>query len=72
MDKDRVNGIGEKFRLITPILITIALFILSIILSEMKEMKSLFANHLEHHRVIEVKLGERLSSIETILKMGKR
>ena len=72
MNNNKLNSFGSVFRLITPILITIALFILSIILSEMKEMKSLFANHLEHHRVIEVQLGERLSSIEAILKMGKR
>ena len=72
MDKDRANGIGEKFRLVTPILITIVLFILSMILSDMREIKFSFANHLEHHRVIEVKLGERLSSIEAILKMRKR
>ena len=72
MDKDRVNGIGEKFRLVTPVLVTIILFILSLILSDLREIKFSFANHLEHHRVIEVQLGERLSSIETILKMGKR
>lgn len=72
MDLNKINGYGSLFRFITPVLITIALFILSQILTDMKEMKSLFTNHLEHHRVIEVSLGERLSSIETILKMGKR
>ena len=71
MDKDKINGVGSLFRFITPVLITIVIFILGQILSDTKELKNLFGNHLEHHRVIEIKIGERLSSIETLLKVRK-
>ena len=65
---DKANGYGVWFRFITPVLITIALFILGLIVADLREMKMLFSNHLEHHRNIEIKIAERLSSIETILK----
>jgi len=84
--KDKINGWGSIMRFITPILITIMLFILSSIKTEIKDNKIdtcnrfdkidlqfekvnvQFSNHLEHHRVFEIVLAERLSSIETVTR----
>ncbi len=71
MDKDKINGYGSLFRFITPVLITIAIFMLTWILNDTRELKICFANHLEHHRVIEVQISERLSSIDTTLRERK-
>jgi hypothetical protein len=81
--KDRINGWGSVLRFVTPILLTIVLYILSGIKTEIKDNKTdtcnrfdkidlqfdkvnlQFTNHLEHHRVFEVVLAERLTTIET-------
>lgn len=78
MNPDRVNGYGVLFRFVTPILITmlgaLTLMLISDIKSELGHIKSDariaavgMVNHLEHHRVLEVNLADRLSSIETML-----
>ena len=77
--KDAINGWGTVFRFITPILITIAIFILSGMKDDIKEVKSdnkinfaeiqaKFDNHLNHHRQFEVILGERMATIETKIR----
>lgn len=71
MNADKINGYGVIFRFITPILVTIALFLLTLVINDVKDIKCSFTNHLEHHRQLEVKLENRLSSIETFLKTGK-
>ena len=76
---DKINGWGTVLRFITPILVTIALFILTGLKEEIKEVKSdnktnfakievKFDNHLEHHRQFEIILGERLAAIETKIR----
>mgnify|MGYP001482830184 CR=1 FL=1 len=77
--KDAINGWGTVFRFITPILITISLWILGDMRNQLRdvqnEAKNLVTttvvyntNHLEHHRVFEINICERMSSIESILK----
>lgn len=77
--KDKINGWGAIFRFVTPILVTIALFILTGIKSEIKDFKTetdkrfnkidlQFSNHLEHHRIFEIAFCERLTKIETIAR----
>lgn len=79
MNRDMINGYGSIFRIVTPILITIALFILGSmkgdirdVKNELKEVKVGFNNHLEHHRIIEVSYGERLKCIEGMLERKVR
>jgi len=67
MIKDKINGYGVLFRFITPILIALILFILTQIVGNINDLKVLFNNHLEHHRVIEVSFAERFAHIETLL-----
>ena len=80
--KDTINGYGSLFRFITPILITIAIFILAGMKEDIKEVKTdnkinfseiqaKFDNHLTHHRNFEVILGERMATIETKIRNWK-
>ena len=80
--KDKINGWGQIFRFVTPVLITIALWILGDMRNQIRdvredaklvavETKVYSLNHLEHHRVFEISLCERITSIETILRNGK-
>lgn len=72
MPDSKINGYGEYFRFITPILVTIACILLGFLLSDMKELKLCFSNHLEHHRVMEVSWEGRLSGIETKLSIREQ
>ncbi len=67
MNKDKINGYGAILRFITPILVTIALFILGAIKGDLGELKTHFTNHLSEHKSIEIKLESRLTHIETLL-----
>ena len=69
MNKDKIDGYGAIFRFITPILITVALFILGIIRQDLGELKAHFNNHLNEHKIIEIMLESRLTRIETLIKM---
>ncbi len=80
--KDKINGWGSVFRFITPILLTIALFIISGIKTEIKDVKTdtckrldsivlQFTNHLEHHRVLEVGLAEKFAMLQVQLEKVK-
>jgi len=62
---DRINGYGALLRFITPILITIALFILGMIRSDLKELEMHFTNHLSEHKQLEVNFEKRFSCLET-------
>jgi len=66
--KDNLNGIGVVLRFITPILITLILYIISGIKEDIKDLKIDMKNHLYHHQELEVNLEKRLSTIEAILK----
>ena len=68
MNKETINGYGQIFRFITPTLVSVAIFLLTILLGEVKELKSHFTNHLSEHKQIEIFLEKRLTYIETILK----
>lgn len=80
--KDSINGWGQVFRFVTPILITIGLWIMADMKNEIREIRNTAkevaletvkynSNHLEHHRNFETKVVERLASIETILRGRK-
>ena len=79
--KDRINGWGSVLRFLTPILVTVGLWIMSGMKDEIKEIRQTARimatetfnynnNHLMHHFDFENKIVERLSCIETIL--GKK
>jgi hypothetical protein len=76
---DTINGWGTVFRFITPILITVGLWIMADTKNEIREIRQTAkevaiitttynTQHLAHHSTFEVGVCERLSSIETILK----
>ncbi len=74
MNKEKVNNFGILFRFITPILITIMLYMLtmmqtniSTLQSDIKEIKEHFVNHLKEHKQVEVLMEKRLTRIETLL-----
>lgn len=73
--KDNINGWGSVFRFVTPVLLTITLFILGGIKTEIKDVKIdtckrldnivlQFTNHLEHHRILEVSLAEKFATLQ--------
>ena len=68
----KVDIYGSIFRFITPVLITIALFILTMIRTDMGELKSHFTNHLSDHKTFEVKLENRMTCLETTIKLLMR
>ena len=83
MDKNKINGFGTLFRFITPILITITLWLLGDLSNQLRDVRSdakevaatlvaYSTNHLEHHRIFEISMCERIASIETILRENER
>jgi hypothetical protein len=67
MNGDKVNGAGVWLRFITPVLVTVAIFLLSLLIADMRELKEKFNNHLQHHVQLEVTLESRLTRIETLI-----
>lgn len=69
---DKVNGYGVYFRFILPIMVGIigwfTIALINDIKGDVKELTFGFKNHLQHHQILEVNLGERLSSMETLLR----
>jgi hypothetical protein len=77
--RDTINGWGSVFRFVTPVMITIVLFILAGLKDEIKEVRNLAkelaketmiynTNHLSHHTKMEISFSERLAIIETEIK----
>lgn len=77
--KDRINGWGSVLRFLTPILVTVGLWIMSDMKNEIRDIRiaarvlatETFAyneKHLMHHFDFEKGVCERLSSIETVLR----
>ncbi|KKK74602.1 hypothetical protein LCGC14_2882140 [marine sediment metagenome] len=64
MNADKINGIGVSFRFITPVLITITIFLLSWIRTDVTKLSTHFTNHLSHHRQLEVDYQGRLTRLE--------
>ena len=58
------QGSVEWLRFLTPILVTITLFGVGLMLTDMKELKSHFTNHLSDHKTFEVMLEKRITAIE--------
>ena len=58
------GGWVEWFRLVTPILVTIAVFGIGLMLADMKDLKNHFTNHLSDHKTFEVMLEKRITAIE--------
>jgi hypothetical protein len=67
MTADKVNDYGVMFRFITPVLVTIAIFSLSNLAEDIKDLRACIATHLEVHRVLDVALAERVAKLETII-----
>jgi hypothetical protein len=76
--KERINGWGSVLRFLTPILVTVGLWIMSDMKNEIRDIRiaarllatetyTYNTNHLTHHFNFEKNVCERLSSIETIL-----
>ncbi len=68
----RINGYGQVFRFITPILITVAIFLLNWIRTDVKKidtdlisLATHFTNHLSHHKDLEVDYEHRITIIES-------
>jgi hypothetical protein len=60
---------GEIFRFITPILVTIAIFVINGVDKKVDKLDSHFTNHLQHHQELEVGYEKRLSCIESKQRM---
>lgn len=69
----RINGWGELFRFVTPILIASSAYFGSMALNNIKvsitKLESHFTNHLSDHKTVELMIEKRLSTIE-ILSYG--
>lgn len=68
MEHDRLNGYASYLRLITPLLVTIGIFLMTLLLSDVKELKLHFTNHLSTYNKSCIDIESRLKEIETILK----
>ena len=77
--KDKINGWGSVLRFITPVLITIMLWILGDMHNQIKDVRDTTrglelttvtynTNHLAHHSVFEISMCERMARIEEILR----
>jgi len=67
-----VEDFTPMFRLITPVLITIALFILTDLRDDIARLDLHFNNHLKHHQDLEVGYERRLSCIEEKVKINTK
>jgi hypothetical protein len=81
--RETINGWGSVFRFITPVLVTISIFVLAGLKDEIKDVRTAtkelaketqlyFTNHLSHHTKMEISFCERLVALETELKRLKK
>ena len=79
MIRDKINGYGMLFRFITPVMVAVTGFFTVMFINDikadikgvkydLKEINIGFGNHLEHHRALEIMLGERLRCLEVRLE----
>ena len=68
MNTEKINGYGAILRFITPVLITVMLFVLGMMREDIKELKVYFANHLSRYNQNCLEVESRLKGIETELK----
>ena len=61
---DKINGYGSLLRLVTPVLVTICIFLLGWMLTDIRGLNNHFTNHLMHHQDLEVGYEKRLTTIE--------
>ena len=80
--KEKINGWGTVLRFVTPMLLSIALWLIGDMRNQIRdvsmETKALATttgvyntNHLAHHAETEIKICERLASLETFLRVKK-
>jgi len=67
---NNLNGFGIMLRFITPVLVTIAIFLITWIKSDVGKLDVHFTNHLEHHQDLEVGYERRLTAIESTCDHG--
>lgn len=60
---------AEKFRFITPILVTISILLLGWIKSDINQLNFHFTNHLEHHQDLEVGYERRLTELKSYINI---
>lgn len=72
MDKERINGYGMVLRFVTPVLITLVLYILTSVKDDIRELKLHFTNHLSSYQRNCVEVEGRLKSIETELILHRK
>jgi hypothetical protein len=81
--RETINGWGSVFQFVTPVLLTIVLFILNGLKDEIKDVRNMakelaketaiyHTNHLSHHTKMEISFCERLVALETELKRLKK
>jgi hypothetical protein len=81
--RETINGWGSVFRFITPVLVTISIFVLAGLKDEIKDVRNMakelaketaiyHTNHLSHHTKMEIAFCERLAIIETEIKRLKQ
>ena len=63
--EERLNGYSQYFRFITPILVTITIFMINTIKEDMCDLDKHFSNHLSHHEDLEVGYEKRMSTMES-------
>lgn len=71
MSNDKMNGYFSILRLITPVLLALALFILGAVREDMRELKTHFTNHLSEYNRHCLVLEGRLKAIETEIKFKR-
>lgn len=62
---DKINGYGSLLRLVTPVLVTLSIFMLGWVLTDVRGLNNHFTNHLMHHQDLEVGYERRITVIES-------
>lgn len=62
-----IHDYGQLMRFITPLLISIALYLLSNIQKEITKLDTHFTNHLFHHVRLEKEIEHRFTCLETLI-----
>ena len=62
--QESINGYSVYFRVITPILVTIMIFMITQISNNLNAIDKHFTNHLEHHQDLEVGYERRITKLE--------
>lgn len=69
--ESKLNGYGVILRFITPVLISIVIFMVGWLRTDILELKVHFTNHLSNYNIHCLALENRLSTLETTIKRLK-